>query len=85
MTTTTLVFALVLPFRLAVTDRPICFYNDAVVPRRPIDVSGTRPAGRVYLIPIDDFPADRARSIAEHFQNEVRRRDRGRARDGLAG
>lgn len=61
-------FAVKVPIRLLITDRPICFYDDTVVPRHPIDVSGTRPPGRVSLVPIDDFPADRAEAIAEHFR-----------------
>jgi hypothetical protein len=70
MTTTMLVFALNVPVRLAIVDRPICFYNDAAVPRTPIDVSGMHPPGRVYLVPIDDFPVERARTIAEHFRTK---------------
>ena len=61
-------FALNVPVRLAIVDRPICFYNDAARPRQPIDVSRMRPPGRVYLVPIDDFPVDRARAVAEHFR-----------------
>ncbi len=68
MTMTMLGFALNVPARLAVIDRPICFYSNSVVPRQPIDVSALRPPGRVYLVPIDDFPIDRARAIAEHFR-----------------
>ena len=68
MTMTMLGFALSVPFRIAVIDREICFYSDAAVPRHTIDVSGMHPPGRVYLVPIDDFPADRARAIAEHFR-----------------
>jgi predicted Zn-dependent protease len=70
MTMTMLGFALHAPFRLAITDRPICFYNDAAAPRNPIDVSGMHPPGRVYLVPIDDFPVERARAIAEHFRTK---------------
>ena len=54
--------------RLFITDRPICFYDDSVVPRSPIDVSHIRPAARVYLVPIEDFPVNRAAAIAEHFR-----------------
>jgi predicted Zn-dependent protease len=68
MTMTMLLFALNGPFRIAVVDRPICFYNEAPAPRQPIDVSAMHPAGQVYLVPIDDFPVDRARAIAEHFR-----------------
>jgi hypothetical protein len=39
--------------RLAIVDRPICFYNDAAVPRTPIDVSGMHPSGRVYSFSSD--------------------------------
>jgi predicted Zn-dependent protease len=62
-------FALSGPVKLALIDRPICFYDDKSAPRQPIDVSVLRPSGRVYLVPIDDFPIDRARAIAEHFQS----------------
>jgi predicted Zn-dependent protease len=61
-------FAVTTPARLLLTDRPICFYDDSVVPRRPIDVSRIHPLGRVYLVPIEDFPVDRATAIAEHFR-----------------
>lgn len=68
MTVSLIGFAVTMPARLLLTDRPICFYDDSVVPRRPIDVSRIRPAGRVYLVPIEDFPVDRATAIAEHFR-----------------
>jgi len=55
---------------LLMTDRPICFYNDRVVPRDPVDVSGMHPDGRVLLVPIEDFPIDRAMDIAEHFRKK---------------
>ena len=70
MTMTMLGFALNVPFRIAIIDRPICFYDDAAVPRRSIDVSATRPPGKVYLVPIGDFPVERARRIAEHFRTK---------------
>jgi predicted Zn-dependent protease len=68
MTASLIGFAVTVPTRIFVTDRPICFYNDSVVPGRPIEVSQIRPAGRVYLVPIGDFPVDRAAAIAEHFR-----------------
>jgi predicted Zn-dependent protease len=70
MTMTMLMFALNAPVRLAIVDRPICFYNHDAVPRTPIDVSGMHPPGRVYLVPVDDFPVERARAIAEHFRTK---------------
>jgi predicted Zn-dependent protease len=60
-------FALNVPVRLAIVDRPICFYGGASEPREPIDVSSLTPAGLVYLVPVDDFPVERARAIAEYF------------------
>jgi predicted Zn-dependent protease len=69
MTMAMLGFALNGPVRLAITDRPICFYKSAV-PRQPIDVSELHPPGRVFLVPIDDFPVDRARAIADHFRTK---------------
>lgn len=68
MTVSLIGFAVTMPARLLLTDRPICFYDDSVAPRRPIDVSRIRPAGRVFLVPIEDFPVDRATAIAEHFR-----------------
>lgn len=68
MTVTMIGFAFNVPTRLAITDRPICFYDDTIVPTDPIDVSSLRPAGRVYLVPIEDFPVDRATAIARHFR-----------------
>jgi predicted Zn-dependent protease len=68
MTVSLIGFAVTMPARVLLTDRPICFYDDSVVPRRPIDVSRIRPDSRVYLVPIEDFPVDRANAIAEHFR-----------------
>jgi predicted Zn-dependent protease len=68
MTVTMVGFAFNGPVRLAITDRPICFYDDSIVPRHPIDVSSMHPAGRVSIVPIEDFPVDRATAIAEHFR-----------------
>jgi predicted Zn-dependent protease len=68
MTASLIAFPLTMPARILVTDRPICFYDDSVVPRRPIDVSRIPSAARVYLVPIEDFPVDRAAAIAEHFR-----------------
>ena len=68
MTVTMIGFAFTLPGRLAITDRPICFYDDSVVPQDPVDVSRLRPDARVSLVPIEDFPVDRATAIAEHFR-----------------
>ena len=52
-------FALNVPVRLAIVDRPICFYEEASEPPEPIDVSSLTPAGLVYLVPVDDFPVGR--------------------------
>ena len=68
ITVTMIGFGFTVPTRLAITDRPICFYDDAVVPREPLDVSGIHPPARVVLVPIEDFPVDRATAIAEHFR-----------------
>jgi predicted Zn-dependent protease len=65
-------FALNVPVKLAIVDRAICFYDDTAVPRQPIDVSGMRPPGQVYLVPVDDFPADDARALAEYFRTTFR-------------
>ena len=70
MTASLVGFAVTTPARLLVIDRPICFYNDSIVPRDPIDVSRMRPSGRVYLVPIDDFPVEQATAIAEHFREK---------------
>ena len=68
MTVTMFGVAFTMPGRLAIVDRPICFYDDSVMPRDPIDVSLLHPAGRVFLVPIEDFPVERATAIAEHFR-----------------
>ena len=70
MTMAMLGFALNVPVRLAITDRPICFYNEAASPREPIDVTARRPAGRVLVVPVDDFPIARAHAVAEHFRTK---------------
>ena len=64
-------FAVEVPARIAITDRPICFYDESIAPRHPVDVSGMHPGGRVVLVPIDDFPADRAAAIAERFRTTL--------------
>ena len=46
MTMAMLAFALNVPVRLAITDRPICFYDEDVAPRSPIDVSRLPRGGR---------------------------------------
>ena len=71
MTAVMIGFAVEVPARLAITDRPICFYDEDNVPRHPIDVSGIHPGGRVVLVPIDDFPVDSAAAIAEHFRTTL--------------
>jgi predicted Zn-dependent protease len=70
MTASLIGFAITTPARLLLIDRPICFYDDSVVPRHPIDVSGIRAGGRIYLVPIEDFPVERALAIAEHFRTK---------------
>jgi predicted Zn-dependent protease len=58
-----------LPFRALVTDRVTCL---GVTPREPevaVDVRSVHPAGRVLLVPLDDFPAERARAIAASFRD----------------
>ena len=70
LTFASLILFAVLANRIFVADRSICFYDDSVVPRRPIDVARLRPNGRVYLVPIDDFPIARAAAIAEHFRTK---------------
>ena len=84
MTMTMLGFALHAPFRLAITDRPICFYNDAAVPRNPIDVSGMHPPGRVYLVPDRRFSGRARARDRRALQDEVWRRDRDLPGDRLA-
>lgn len=66
-----LVPALTMPFRLLVTDRAICFCEDpAPPPAKPVDVQAVAAAGRVLLVPIDGYPSDRARTIADHFKEQ---------------
>lgn len=70
MTASLIGFAINVPARLLLTDRPICFYDDSIAPDHPIDVSRIHPARRVLLVPIDDFPVERATAIAEHFRGK---------------
>jgi predicted Zn-dependent protease len=56
-----------LPIRLAITDRAICFCRGHAAPQSPVDVSRLQPSGRLYLVPVDDFPPETAQSIARHF------------------
>jgi predicted Zn-dependent protease len=71
MTLVMIRFAVFVPIRLAITDRPICFYDERLVPRHPVDVSGMHPPRRVLLVPIEDFPVERARAIAAHFRTKL--------------
>lgn len=57
-----------LPTTAAGADRPTCFYDESVSPRLPIDMAGRRGAGSVLLVPLGDFPAERADVIAAHFR-----------------
>ncbi|MCA1561803.1 MAG: hypothetical protein LC753_18720 [Acidobacteria bacterium] len=57
----------VVPLKLALTDRPICFYNDTIPPDAPADISAIQPSGRVYLVPLDGFSPDTARAVADNF------------------
>jgi hypothetical protein len=70
MTASLVGFAVTTPARLLIIDRPICFYDNSIVPRDPIDVSRMRPSGHVYLVPIDDFPVEQATAITEHFREK---------------
>lgn len=56
------------PFRLAVTDRSICFFDDSVPPITPVDVSGLRPDRRVYIVPLDGVTPETAGHVAAHFR-----------------
>lgn len=71
MTASLIGFAVTTPARLLVIDRPICFYDNSIVPRDPIDVSKMGPPGRVYLVPIDDFPVEQATAIANTFATNL--------------
>jgi predicted Zn-dependent protease len=68
MTVSLIGFAVITPMRLLIMDRSICFCDDSAVPRRPVDVSRMRPGGRVHLVPIAEFPVERATAIAEHYR-----------------
>jgi hypothetical protein len=57
-----------LPFRALVTDRTSCFGASPGEPQFPTDVRGLAPAGRVLLVPLDDFPAAQAQSMASWFR-----------------
>jgi predicted Zn-dependent protease len=67
-----LVPALTLPVRAAITDRSICFGEDpAPPPERPVDVRSLRPAPRtISLVPLDNYPPQRARALADHFRRQ---------------
>jgi predicted Zn-dependent protease len=65
----TIVPAFAVPYKLAVTDRSICFCQDpAPPPARPIDLSTVTPAGRVVFVPVDGYSTERAQILAEHFR-----------------
>jgi hypothetical protein len=68
MSVTMLGFAMNVPLRLAMTDRPICFYDEHVSPKYPIDVSALPRKGRIYLVPLDEFPIERAHALGAHFR-----------------
>lgn len=73
--------AIVLPMRLAVSDRAICFANDSVPPVRPAHVDGARPDTRLQLVALDGVRAEQLNAVADQF----RRRHRIRVEVGLAG
>lgn len=66
----TIAFALIwLAGCRAMMDPPTCSSDESIVPRHPIDVTARQPvADRVVLVPIDDFPVDRAAAVAEFFR-----------------
>jgi predicted Zn-dependent protease len=69
----TIVPAFAVPYKLAVTDRAICFCQDpAPPPARPIDLSTITPAGRVVFVPVDGYSTERAQILAEHFRRTFR-------------
>ena len=68
MTVSLIGFAVITPMRLLIMDRSICFCDESAVPRHPVDVSRMRPGGRVHLVPIEEFPVERATAIAEHYR-----------------
>jgi hypothetical protein len=71
MTMSMLGFALNVPIRLAITDRSICFYDQDVTPKSPIDVSSLPRDGRIFLVPLDEFPLSRAETLAAHFRTAL--------------
>jgi predicted Zn-dependent protease len=60
--------AIVLPMRLAVTDRAICFADDSMPPARPAHVAGTRPDRKLYFIALDGVRAEQLEAVAEQFR-----------------
>jgi predicted Zn-dependent protease len=60
-----------LPFKLAVADRAICFCEDpAPSPASPVDASQLSGSGRLVFVPVDGYSSERARELAEHFRKQ---------------
>lgn len=59
----------VVPYKLAITDRAICFCQDpAPAPAQPVDLSTITPTGRVVFVPVDGYSMERTQMLAEHFR-----------------
>jgi predicted Zn-dependent protease len=65
----TIVPAFAVPYKLAVTDRAICFCQDpAPPPANPVNLSTVATGGRVVFVPVDGYSTERAQMLAEHFR-----------------
>jgi predicted Zn-dependent protease len=64
--------AIVLPMRLAVIDRAICFSDDSVPPANPSNVDGSRPGRRLHLVALDGVRAEQLEATAERFRTRHR-------------
>ena len=68
--TLTLLAPVTMPMRLVWQDRVTCFATEAEPPDAPVETSTLQGAGRVYLVPLDDFTPDRANAVADHYRRE---------------
>lgn len=63
--------AAVVPFKLAVVDRAICFCEDpAPPPANPVDANSLAGSGRLFFVPMDGYSSERAREMAEYFRKQ---------------
>ena len=63
-----LLVPITIPIRIVAQDRVTCFGGQNDLPYAPVDVASLHGPGRVYLVPFDGFPPDKAKAVADHYR-----------------